>query len=102
MIIIISLNQFFLFNKLGHKRYFATPELYLNIDFNTLTETISHELAHYIQYIKYGKSSCESSGKKASSGNFLYPDLVSEHVQFTQEIKQMIANSTEYEKFAKW
>ena len=99
---VISLNQLFLFNKLGYERYFATPELYLNIDFNTLTETISHELAHYFQFVKYGKSSCESSGQKASSGNFLYPDLVSEHTHFTQEIKQMIVNSSEYPTLKKY
>ncbi|CAH1756011.1 24918_t:CDS:1 [Entrophospora sp. SA101] len=98
-LVIIKLNQLYLLNKLGHKRYFATPERYLMIDFSALTETISHELAHYIQFVKYGKSSCESSGKKDANGEFLAPELVKEHAQFTKEIKQMIVNSAEYEKF---
>jgi hypothetical protein len=101
-LVIIKLNQLYLLNKLGHERYFATPELYLNIDFNTLTETLAHELAHYFQFVKYEQSSCESSGAKDNNGEFLAPELVAEHTQFTAEIKQMIINSVEYEKFKEW
>jgi predicted SprT family Zn-dependent metalloprotease len=57
---VISLNQVFLFNKLGYNHYLSTPELYLEIDFANLIKTCSHELAHYIQYVKYGQSSCKS------------------------------------------
>jgi len=100
--VIISLNQIFLFNKLGHERYLADPECYLMIDFTSLTETLAHELAHYFQFIKYEQSSCESSGAKDANGNFLDPELVKEHTQFTQEIKQMIVNSTEYPTLKKY
>jgi len=99
---VISLNQIFLFNKLGYERYFASPELYLNIDFAALMETISHELAHYFQYGKHGQSSCESSGAKESNGEFIYPKLVNEHTQFAKEIKQMIVNSSEYPTLKKY
>ena len=94
--VIISLNQVYLLNKLGHERYLASPESYLDISFAGLIETISHELAHYFQFSKYGKSSCESSGVKDINGEFVYPELVSEHTQFTREIKEMIVNSAEY------
>src|SRR6185369_6118666 len=57
---VISFNQFYLLNKLGYERYFATPNHYLEINFANLLKTCSHELAHYIQFIKYGESSCES------------------------------------------
>jgi hypothetical protein len=99
-LVVIKLNQLYLLNKLGHERYLPSPEHYLNIDFAALTETLAHELSHYIQFVKYGQSSCESSGEKDASGNFLYPDLVSEHTEFTKEIKQLIQNSAEYKKFA--
>lgn len=94
--VIISLNQVYLLNKLGWERYLASSESYLVIDFTALTETISHELAHYFQFSKYGESSCESSGTKDNKGNFLYPKLVSEHSEFTRKIMEMIINSNEY------
>jgi len=100
--VIISLNQIYLFNKLGHKRYFASPERYLMIDFATLTETIAHELAHYFQFGKHGQSSCESSGAKDNKGNFISPELVNEHTEFTQQIKSMIINSREYSALEKY
>ena len=100
--IVISLNQIFLFSKLGHDRYFATPQHYLEISFLALIETISHELAHYIQFVKYGESSCESSGTKDETGKFLTPSLVKEHNEFTREIKAMIVNSSEYKKLKEW
>jgi len=94
--VIISLNQVYLFNKLGHERYFSTPESYLDIGFKTLIETISHELAHYFQFSKHKQSSCESSGAKNIENKFIYPELVSEHTKFTRKIKEMIVNSAEY------
>jgi len=92
----ISLNQVYLFNKLGHERYLASSGSYLDISFAGLIETISHELAHYFQFSKYKQSSCESSGAKDINGKFLAPELVSEHSQFTQQTKAMITNSAEY------
>jgi hypothetical protein len=99
-IAIIRLNQLYLLNKLGHERYFATPEQCLNINFAALTETMAHEIAHYIQYVKYGKSNCESSGDQDKQGHFLYPNLVREHTQLTSEITEMMLDSAEYKKFA--
>lgn len=61
---IIRLNQLYLLNKLGHESYLASPESFLVIDLDTLTETMAHELSYYIQYVKHKKSSCESSGAK--------------------------------------
>ena len=102
-LVVITLNQLYLLNKLGHERYLPVfPQeniTYLVIDFANLTETLAHELAHYTQFVKHGKSNCESSGKRNNNGKFRFPELVSEHAQFTQEIKQMIINSVEYEKF---
>lgn len=51
----------------------------------------SHELAHYIQFVKHGKSSCESdlifrTGKYDKG-------LAKEHGEFTEEIYKMIKNS---------
>jgi hypothetical protein len=57
---IITINQFFLFSKLGHQYYFATPELYQEISFNKLMKCCSHELAHYLQFSKGRQSSCQS------------------------------------------
>jgi hypothetical protein len=62
----VELNRLYLLNKLGHNRYFtSSPEksndyTYLDISFDKMIETCSHELAHYIQLVKYGESSCES------------------------------------------
>lgn len=99
--VIITINQIYLLNKLGHEQYFPLKQpagdyLALDINFIKLTETISHELAHYFQFAKYGKSSCENDSK------FLLPELVKEHQQLTKEIKEMIVNLVEYEEFMKW
>lgn len=94
---IISLNQLYLFNKLGHDRYFANPELYLEISFPQLIKTCSHELAHYIQYVKYQKSSCYSS-----YGTSKYVDwLAQEHKKLSQQIYQLITNSPDYSQLEK-
>lgn len=95
---VISLNQVFLFNKLGYNRYFSTPELYLEIDFANLIKTCSHELSHYIQYVKYGESSCESD----LGTNKYIAWLAQEHKQFAKEIYQMITNSNEYSVLEKY
>jgi len=62
--------------------------------FNALMETISHELAHYFQLLKHGKSSCESD-LVLNNGNY-NGELAKEHEKFTQEIYGMIKNSGEY------
>lgn len=54
--------------------------------------TYCHELAHYIQFVKYGESSCESD-LKLENGNY-ERELAKEHEEFTQEIFGMI--KTEY------
>jgi hypothetical protein len=62
----INLNRLYLLNKFGHDRYFtSSPEesedyTYLDISFSKMIDTCSHEIAHYIQFVKYGRSSCES------------------------------------------
>jgi len=77
---------------------------FLKIHFDKLIKTIAHELAHAYQHTinleKEGETSqCESSGEKDVNGNFLYPELVVEHTQLIEEIKQMIIGSTEYQEF---
>jgi hypothetical protein len=53
-----------------------------------MIDTCSHEIAHYIQLVKWGRSSCESDLK---SGNGNYDErLAKEHKEFTQEIYQLI------------
>jgi hypothetical protein len=90
-IAIISLNRLYLLNKLGTDRYFTSDDYsYIDISFDKMIDTCSHELAHYIQFIKHGKSSCESdlilgSGKYSE-------ELAKEHEEFTQEIYQLIKN----------
>src|SRR5688572_28427656 len=72
-IVNVSLNRLYLLNKFGHDKYFTSnPEetkgsakqskdyTYLDISFDKMIDTCSHELAHYIQLVKHGKSSCES------------------------------------------
>ncbi|CAI2182101.1 11892_t:CDS:2, partial [Funneliformis geosporum] len=77
---------------------------YKEIHFDELIKTIAHELAHAYQFtinskIEGEKSSCESSGKKDANGIFLYPALVAEHTQLTEEIKQIITSSPYYQEF---
>jgi hypothetical protein len=90
----ISLNRLYLLNKFGCDKYFtSSPEesedyTYLDISFDKMLNTCSHELAHYIQYVKHDKSSCESDlilRKKEYN-----PVLAKEHKEFTQEIYQLI------------
>lgn len=96
----ISINRLYLLNKLGHDRYFeSNPKenedySYLDISFDKMIDTCSHELAHYIQLVKHGKSSCESdlilrNGKYDKK-------LARKHKEFTQEIYGIIKNSAEY------
>ena len=59
-----------------------------------MIETCSHELVHYIQLAKHGKSSCESD-LKLENGNY-DEELAKEHEEFSKEIYQLIKNSPEY------
>jgi hypothetical protein len=53
-----------------------------------MLHTCSHELSHYIQLVKWGKSSCESD---LILGNREYSaKLAEEHKEFEQEIYEMI------------
>src|SRR2546423_1180693 len=94
----ISLNQVYLLNKLGNDRYFTSyPQgdyYYIDISFAKMIKTCSHELAHYIQQVKHGESSCESDlklGRKEYNS-----ELAKEHEEFTGEIYRMIKNSGGY------
>jgi len=75
----------------------------LPIGFEELIATIAHELAHAFQNTinlkEDEKSQCESSGDRDKNGNLLYPELVAEHTALTEEIKQMIEISSEYQEF---
>ena len=73
-------------NKLGYEKYFATPHHYLEINFANLLKTCSHELTHYIQFVKYGESSCESD---LGTDKYI-AELAKEHEEFTREIYQII------------
>jgi hypothetical protein len=97
--ITISLNRLYLLNKLGHDRYFATHPnqesyFYLDISFSKMLKTCSHELAHYFQHIKHGKSSCKSD-LKLNNGKY-NAELTKEHKEIRKEIYGMIKNSPEY------
>ena len=86
-------------NKLGHGRYFAThPQqdsyFYLDISFSKMIKTCSHELAHYIQHVKHGKSSCKSD-LKLNNGKYNF-ELAKEHKEFSKKIYGIIKNSGEY------
>jgi hypothetical protein len=88
----INLNQIFLLNHgtIGmDKFYLADPKTIgpFRIDFDQMTETIAHELAHALQNVinidNYRKSvdgkslicsQCESSGEKDANNNPLHPD----------------------------
>src|SRR5437660_1156209 len=60
-------NQLYLFNKFGHDKYFTSYHqgdyFYLDISFEKMLKTCSHELAHYFQLVKHEKTSCESDLK---------------------------------------
>ena len=99
----ISLNRLYLLNKFGHDKYFTDyPQgdyTYLDISFDKIIDTCSHEIAHYIQLVKHGKSSCESD-LVLNNGNYDL-ELAKEHEEFTQEIYQMIKNTGEW-KYSEW
>lgn len=101
--ITISLNQVYLLNKLGNDRFFTSyPQddyYYLDISFDKMLQTCSHELAHYIQHVKHDKSSCESDLKLERKE--YDPILAQEHKEFTQEIYKMIKNSEDYSYWEK-
>lgn len=58
----------------------------------------SHELIHYFQFIKHGKSSCESD-LILNIGKY-NKELASEHKNFTEEIYKLI-ESSEYSNLKK-
>jgi hypothetical protein len=96
---IITLNQLYLLNKFGQENYLATtPQLgkyySLKINFAKMIKTCCHELAHYLQFVKQGKSSCQSD-LKMNNGKY-DPYLAGEHKRFSKEIYGMIKNSEEY------
>lgn len=64
-----------------------------------MINTCSHEIAHYIQLVKHGKSSCESD-LMLDNGKY-NSELAKEHKEFTEEIYRMIKNSGEYEEWEK-
>ena len=81
-------------NKFGCDKYFTNnPGIsgdysYIDISFKKMIDTIGHEIAHYIQLVKYGKSSCESDLRL---GNGKYDEeLAREHKEWTEEIYQLI------------
>jgi hypothetical protein len=99
----IELNRLYLLNKFGHDKYFTSnPQdgdySYLEISFDKMMGTCSHELAHYIQLVKHGRSSCESD-LKLNNGKY-DERLAKEHEKFSREIYGMIRNSEylEWEK----
>ncbi|CAG8577791.1 8370_t:CDS:2 [Ambispora gerdemannii] len=96
--IAIGLNRLYLLNKFDNNRYFPNyPQgdfSYLDISFVSMIKTCSHEIAHYIQLIKHGKSSCESD-LKLNNGKY-NAELAKEHKEFTGEIYGMVKNSGEY------
>ena len=88
----ISLNRLYLLNKFGHDKYFTDyPQgdySYLDISFDKMIKTCSHELAHYIQFVKYERSSC---GSDLVLNNGKYDgELAKEHEEFTQEIYELV------------
>lgn len=101
----ISLNRLYLLNKFDHDKYFTSnPEYgdytYIDISFDKMIDTCCHELAHYIQLVKHGKSSCESD-LILRNGNY-DKELAKEHKKFTQEIYRMIkAECSEWKRWWK-
>jgi hypothetical protein len=83
----IELNRLYLLNKLGHDKYFTSNPRdgdysYLEISFDKMMGTCAHELAHYIQLVKHGKSSCESD-LKLNNGKY-DERLAKEHEEMNQ------------------
>jgi hypothetical protein len=92
-IINIELNRLYLLNKLGHDKYFTSnPEYgdytYIDISFDKMIDTCSHELAHYVQLAKHGRSSCE--GDLILNNGKYDGELTKEHEEWTGEIYQLI------------
>ena len=90
----ISLNRLYLLNKFGQDKYFTSnPQYgdytYLDISFDKMIRTCSHELA-----LKHGKSSCEND-LKLNNGKY-DKELAKEHEKWTKEIYQLIKNSEKY------
>ena len=52
---------------------------YLEISFDKMLNTCSHELAHYLQLVQHGKSSCESD-RMLNNGKY-NKELAQEHVK---------------------
>ncbi len=129
--IFIDINRVYLLNsrKIGMDKFFPTSaEGFIIINFDSLIETIAHEIAHAIQSVKnidnftadpeapdekgkpgHIRSQCESSGlgtrdekNPAKLIKPKYPQLVAEHTKLTEEFKQMIINSPEYKEFETW
>jgi len=125
-IVNININQVYLLNKIGMDKFFPeTTKNLIVINFDSLIETIAHEIAHAIQSAKnidnftvdaevpdaqgnpgHVRSQCTSSGageRNPEDSTELtkpkYPQLVAEHTKFTEEFKQMIINSPEYKEF---
>jgi hypothetical protein len=102
----ISLNRLYLLNKFGHDKYFTSNPhnsndfTYSFINFAEMLHTCSHELIHYIQYIKHGRSSCESD-LMLKTGKY-DEKLAKEHEKWTKEIYEMISNSGHSELEKKW
>jgi len=74
----------------------------LPVSFDELIATIAHEIAHAYQFLTNEdevKSQCESTGERDSQGNLVYPQLAYEHTELTYEIKALITNSPEHQKF---
>jgi hypothetical protein len=99
----IGLNQLYLLNKFGLERYLVNPVegefAYLDISFSKMMETCCHELAHYIQMLKWGKSSCESD-LVLGRGNY-DGELAKEHKEFSEEIRGMIGGEHSPDTFNK-
>ena len=101
----ISLNHLYLLNKFGHDKYFTIIDSrygdysYFDISFDKMINTCSHELAHYFQFVKHGKSSCESD-LIVRNGRY-DEELAKEHEKWTKEIYQLIKNSEEYSELEK-
>lgn len=102
----ISLNRLYLLNKLGHDKYFVSDSqadggyVYSFIGFAEMSCTCAHELAHYFQFVKHGKSSCRSD-LILKNGRY-DKELASEHEKFTEEIHKMIKNSRYSELEKTW
>ena len=128
-IVNININQVYLLNKIGMDKFFPeTTKSLIVINFDSLIETIAHEIAHAIQSAKnidnftvdaevpdaqgnpgHVRSQCTSSvaGVRIPEDSTeltkpKYPQLVAEHTKFTEEFKQMIINSPEYKEFKVW